>query len=131
MFWNKKVTLERYKADVNHVDGRLNEIFRNLDPRTKNLESKLDLILDHLKLKYVPETETKEPAKLVKKEDWGSFTGELSDYPIFKDLPVFTKPKKKSRPKKKPGFTGSEYKAVPGGFIITPPAKKRGRPKKK
>ena len=66
------------------------------------IRKRQELILDHLKLKYVPETETKEPAKLVEKEDWNPFIGELSGCPIYiSDTPP-TKPKKKrGRPKKK------------------------------
>jgi len=63
---------------------------------TAQTEQKLDLILDHLKLKYVPETktETKEPAKLVEKITVGSLI-------YVPDTPP-TKPKKKrGRPKKK------------------------------
>ena len=53
-----------------------------------------ELILDHLKLKYVPETETKKPAKLVEKITVGSLM-------YVPDTPP-TKPKKKrGRPKKK------------------------------
>lgn len=40
--------------------------------RAEDLElinTKLNLILDHLNLKYVPETKKKEPAKLVQKKD--------------------------------------------------------------
>lgn len=36
----------------------------------KELNTKLNLILDHLKLEYKPEKETKEPAKLVEKYDF-------------------------------------------------------------
>jgi len=57
---------------------------------TAQTEQKLDLILDHLKLKYVPET--KKPAKLVEKITVGSLMY-VSDTPP-------TKPKKKrGRPK--------------------------------
>ena len=66
------------------------------------IRKRQELILDHLKLKYVPETETKELAKLVEKEDWHPFIGELSGCPIFATDPPSQKPKKKrGRPKKK------------------------------
>ena len=66
------------------------------------IRKRQELILDHLKLKYVPETETKKPAKLVEKEDWHPFIGELSGCPIFATDPPSQKPKKKrGRPKKK------------------------------
>jgi len=69
---------------------------------TAQTEQKLNLILDHLKLKYVPETETKEPAKLVEKEDWHPLIGELSGCPMYVSDTPPTKPKKKrGRPKKK------------------------------
>jgi len=68
-----------------------------------------ELILDHLKLKYVPETETKEPAKLVEKlidlgVDFGSFrTSDGGGWTSYcpANLPVTTPHKKKGRPKKK------------------------------
>ena len=68
---------------------------------TAQTEQKLDLILDHLKLKYVPETETKEPAKLV---ETPKYTGDSFEWTgcgwIVSEAP--TKPKKKrGRPKKK------------------------------
>ena len=65
------------------------------------IRKRQELILDHLKLKYVPETETKKPAKLVEKEDWHPFIGELSGCPIFATDYPSRKPKKKGRPKKK------------------------------
>lgn len=68
------------------------------------LEKKINLILEHLNLKYVPETEKKEPAKLVEnKSGWiatcdalcGAITGSSCTYGE-------SKPKKKrGRPKKK------------------------------
>ena len=85
-----------------------------------------ELILDHLKLKYVPETETKEPAKLVEKMGGNSFFDNLKhgaivnvpnagvSMPMPMSVPMSggggrcstsgptpTKPKKKGRPKKK------------------------------
>ena len=60
-----------------------------------------ELILDHLKLKYVPETETKEPAKLVEKTTVGSLTGEFFGCPMYVSDTPPTKPKKRGRPKKK------------------------------
>jgi hypothetical protein len=72
--------------------------------KTDLLENKLDLILNHLNLEYVPETEKKEPAKLVEKLPRGmdilnglypgcivSMTGEIKE----------PKKKKAGRPKKK------------------------------
>jgi len=67
---------------------------------TAQTEQKLDLILDHLKLKYVPET--KEPAKLVEKTEY-NFIGATGNSYLYvpSDTPP-TKPKKKrGRPKKK------------------------------
>jgi len=64
------------------------------------IRKRQELILDHLKLKYVPETETKEPAKLVEKTE---YTGDSYEWTgcgwIVSEPP--TKPKKKGRPKKK------------------------------
>jgi len=76
---------------------------------TAQTEQKLDLILEHLKLKYVPETETKEPAKLVEKT--GYLTVNAGNVHRWMDGKV----------------SGG------GGFDPTPtkPKKKRGRPKKK
>jgi len=72
------------------------------------IRKRQELILDHLKLKYVPETETKEPAKLVEKTDYlivnavdvlSWIDGMVSGGGGFDPTP--TKPKKKGRPKKK------------------------------
>ena len=68
-----------------------------------------ELILDHLKLKYVPESETKEPAKLVEKTlslgaDFGKMYVSCGDAHRLFGTPSSsspTKPKKKGRPKKK------------------------------
>ena len=159
-FWNKKVTQEEFESCARFCSDRHYQAVNNINPRLKNLETKLDLILDHLKLKYVPETETKEAARLVKKINQNPFFNNLENGAIiqvpneFGGLPFaygggdlaarlynsnfaeemddyILAQAKAGQPKKKPEFTGSEYKAVPGGFIITPPAKKRGRPKKK
>ena len=64
------------------------------DKRITNTElaNKLDLILDHLKLKYVPET--KEPAKLVEETPVGSLI-------YVPDTPPTNPKKKRGRPKKK------------------------------
>ena len=74
------------------------ELFRE---EMDEIRKRQELILDHLKLKYVPETETKELAKLVEKEDWHPFIGELSGCPIFADPPSQKPKKKRGRPKKK------------------------------
>ena len=114
LFWNKKVTQEELESHRSYVSQRHHFAVGEINLRVESLEVKLDLILSHLKLKYVPETETKEPAKLVEKTninlgvDFGHFKpfpslmDEYCGYSIYgKDLPVFTKPKKKGRPKKK------------------------------
>ena len=105
MFWNKKDYVKRFDheiviADIAKMIGGVYKVDGWLtipgDKRITNTElaNKLDLILDHLKLKYVPETETKEPAKLVEKITVGSLM-------YVPDTPP-TKPKKKrGRPKKK------------------------------
>ena len=64
------------------------------------IRERQELILDHLKLKYVPET--KEPAKLVEKTEC-NFTGATGNsYMYATSGPTPTKPKKKrGRPKKK------------------------------
>ena len=78
--WIGLVSYEQFREEVDEIRKRQ------------------ELILDHLKLKYVPETETKEPAKLVEKTEtqkkWFGFpTG-------YMDVPVSRK-KKRGRPKKK------------------------------
>jgi len=60
MFWNKKELKEIERLRILLVE---NTAMCNVN--TKRMESNVNLILAHLKLKYVPETETKEPAKLV------------------------------------------------------------------
>ena len=119
MFWNKKDYVKRFDYEIAitsiaemiggsyKVDGSL-KTPGNKTIQNEQLAKKLDLILDHLKLKYVPETETKEPAKLVENTtylgiDWGTMKGDK----------------------------GSNYTWTGSGWIITPPAKKQGRPKKK
>ena len=129
MFWNKKVaevdglpiTLSIRNAyhftgvftrhflaykDGNEWKGLVGyEQFRE---EMYEIRKRQELILDHLKLKYVPETETKEPAKLVEKTDYLtvnagnvlSWMDEMvSGGGSFESPP--TKPKKKGRPKKK------------------------------
>lgn len=49
--WRGLVGYEQFRGEVDMVN------------------KKLDLILDHLNLEYVPETEKKEPAKLIEKKD--------------------------------------------------------------
>ena len=118
MFWNKKEVVEERKTELLdvHYAGRFGKKFiesvtyyesesndnmyllikaiEQASLEQRRTDKKLDLILDHLKLKYVPETETKEPAKLVKKITVGSLM-------YVPDTPP-TKPKKKrGRPKKK------------------------------
>ena len=131
MFWNKKDYVKRFDheiviAEIAKMIGGVYKVNGCLkipgDKRITNTElaNKLDLILDHLKLKYVPETETKEPAKLVEKMDGNPFFNNLENGTIISlpkgwvsipmsggegsyktSDPTPTKPKKKSRPKKK------------------------------
>ena len=127
MFWKtKKVVVEERKTevlDIHYVFGSGKKSIKSItyfesesndnmyllikaieqaSLEQRRTDKKLDLILDHLKLKYVPETETKEPAKLVEKEDWHPFIGELSGCPIFvTDSPSLKPKKKRGRPKKK------------------------------
>jgi len=113
MFWNKKDYVKRFDheiviAEIAKMIGGVYKVDGWLkipgDKRITNTElaNKLDLILDHLKLKYVPETETKELAKLVEKTEY-NFTG----------------------------ATGNSYMYATSGPTPTKPKKKRGRPKKK
>jgi len=112
--------------------------------KTDLLETKLDLILSHLKLKYVPETKTKEPAKLVEKTVAHPFFDNLENgaiircpdglggmhvKTIYKTTGDVTKPKKKRKPSK---ITNAmDWPTTLNGLFITPDKKKRGRPKKK
>ena len=111
MFWNKKDYVKRFDhemviAEITKMIGGVYRVDGWLkipgDKRITNTElaNKLDLILDHLKLKYVPET--KEPAKLVEETTVGSLTGEFFGCPMYVSGTPPTKPKKKrGRPKKK------------------------------
>ena len=117
MFWKtKKVVVEERKTevlDIHYVFGSGKKSIKSItyfesesndnmyllikaieqaSLEQRRTDKKLDLILDHLKLKYVPET--KKPAKLVEKITVGSLM-------YVPDTPP-TKPKKKrGRPKKK------------------------------
>jgi len=115
MFWKKKEEKQRFQAWYKSGSFTLTDVHTFVDSmgvhhrlatesEVGRIHIKLDLILDHLKLKYVPETETKEPAKLVEKT--GDMVGDsiLSlYYPWGGSSPIKnpTKPKKKGRPKKK------------------------------
>jgi len=115
MFWNKKDYVKRFDheiviAEIAKMIGGVYKVNGCLkipgDKRITNTElaNKLDLILDHLKLKYVPETETKEPAKLVEKQQkFGLDFDERMRMSFGETLEqVLGKPKKKrGRPKKK------------------------------
>ena len=107
MFWKTKKVVEKYTTDIfgkNVTFTNFTELAQILEKasalqdqnrRDYNLLSeRQNLILDHLKLKYVPETETKKPAKLVEKITVGC--------PMYVSDTPPTKPKKKrGRPKKK------------------------------
>jgi len=105
MFWNKKVRYEKYDKDTE----RIYAVSENLAKRINNQEAKLDLILDYLELKYVPET--KEPAKLVEETpSLGDCLGKMyvsgNDAHRVFGTPSGTSdmhapPKKRGRPKKK------------------------------
>ena len=119
MFWKTKK--DEYRTTIFGV----NITFSNFSDLAKILEKasglqdqnrrdynvlfeRQNLILDHLKLKYVPETETKEPAKLVENTinlgvDWGQFITASSESWVVPSMPCGptpTKPKKKAKPKK-------------------------------
>lgn len=71
------------------------------------INQKLDLVLDHLNLEYVAESEKKEPAKLVEKKeyqdlDWNQFDC-ITKIQAFAEKHYEPEPKKKKRgrPKKK------------------------------
>ena len=113
MFWNKKDYVKRFDheiviAEIAKMIGGVYKVDGWLkipgDKRITNTElaNKLDLILDHLKLKYVPETETKKPAKLVEKTEYNFIGAPGNSYMYATSGPTPTKPKKKrGRPKKK------------------------------
>jgi len=95
LFWNKKVTQEELESHRSYVSQRHHLAVGEINLRVESLEVKLDLILSHLKLKYVPETETKEPAKLVEVEEIEKV---YLGFPLgYVDRPI----SKKGRPKKK------------------------------
>ena len=114
--WEHKIVIQRFLAyktgdTWNGVVG-----YKEYKKKTDLLEAKLDLILDHLKLKYVPETETKEPAKLVEKTVAYTPLSNLENGAIIRC----------------PDGTGFSFTTTsPTGPIPTKTKKKRGRPKKK
>jgi len=123
MFWKTKKVVEKYTTNIfgkNVTFTNFTELAQILEKasalqdqnrRDYNLLSeRQNLILDHLKLKYVPETETKEPAKMVDETlslgaDFGKMYVSCGDaHRLF---------------------------GTPSSSSPTPPKKKRGRPKKK
>ena len=122
MFWKTKKIVDKYTTDIFGVKVTFTNFtglaqilekasaLQDQNRRDYNLLfERQNLILDHLKLKYVPETETKKPAKLV----------EETDYLIVNAVDVLS------------WMDGMVSGG--GGFDPTPtkPKKKRGRPKKK
>jgi len=116
MFWKTKKVVEKYTTNIFGKNVTFTDFpglaqilekasaLQDQNRRDYNLLfERQNLILDHLKLKYVPETETKETAKLVEKET-------LSYETVFEN---WVKPYTKAQ------------------FDITVAKKKRGRPKKK
>ena len=139
MFWNKK--------ELKEIERLTASLVANVEAYNLGLKRRdviLNLILDHLKLKYVPETETKEPAKLVEKTVAHPFFDNLENgaiircpdglggmhvKTIYKTTGDVTKPKKKRKPSK---ITNAmDWPTTLNGLFITPDKKKRGRPKKK
>lgn len=72
MFWNKKnvrLELVEYMHPFLNRETVVSGTWRFLTQTDYTiLDNKLNLILNHLNLEYVPETEKKEPAKLVEKK---------------------------------------------------------------
>lgn len=106
MFWKK----EKFKG--NNVPFFIDQkgTYRRLvtEEEWDKMKEKLNLILDHLNLEYVPETEKKEPAKLVEKEKVIECDVHPAIHGFFTDFPDSTlwnktapKKKKRGRPKKK------------------------------
>jgi len=127
MFWNKKevvevdglpITLSKRQA-FNRFTGAITSQFlaykignewrglvgyEQFREEMDEVRKRQELILDHLKLKHVPETETKEPAKLVEKQQMFSLDFDERMRMSFGETleQVLDKPKKKrGRPKKK------------------------------
>ena len=128
MFWNKKEVVEAYGLPITlskrqayyRFTGGITRYFlayrdngewkglvgyEQFREEMDEIRKRQEMILDHLKLKYVPETETKEPAKLVEKTDLTDLMCALKDlnnsYSYVTGEPPPTKPKKKAKPKKK------------------------------
>ncbi len=115
MFWNKLKLITKYSYQYGREilkagDYRLltEQDYVELEKYNAKLDDKLNLILNHLKLKYVPETEKKEPAKLVEKVgipliNYSKLIGELSAYNYVTDdnKGVAVKPKRKYTKRKK------------------------------
>lgn len=122
MFWQKKARFYFGRDFLKYITqaGEYKQIvlWENLESEKKQriteaelLNEKLNLLLSHLNLEYVPETEKKEPARLIEKKPKSVFddleNGAIikmaySDYP---DSNVWSKKetklkKKRGRPKK-------------------------------
>lgn len=103
--WRGLVGYEEYKEEVDA------------------LENKLDLILDHLKLEYVPPSEKcmEEPAKLVEKQTVSIVSQWDTGMTYNSGLATISVAS---------GGGSSSVKLPTNGFEAAPPKKKRGRPKK-
>lgn len=88
------------------------EAYKEHEKRLNELAKQLNLILDHLNLEYKPETEKKEPAKLVEKNVFSNLTmdcdieiasaASLPDFDeikrkVVEEVIAETKPKKKRK----------------------------------
>jgi len=99
----------RFLAYQNFGEWRGLVDYKQFREEMDEIRKRQELILDHLKLKYVPETETKEPAKLVEETlslgaDFGKMYVSCGDAHRLFGTPSSsspTPPKKKGRPKKK------------------------------
>lgn len=84
--WKGLVGYEEYKEKT---DG--------LAKVSADVERKLDMILDHLGLRYIPETEKKEPAKLAEKKDEYQTIVDGLAFAISGSSPTYQEPKPKRK----------------------------------
>jgi hypothetical protein len=107
MFWNKKDESHWFDFDDIEIYPSKKRVFLNQE-NFNALSEKIDLILEYLKLDYVPEQYKTEPAKLTEQKVWnmGECLSKIAEYSAqhYTNTVVAARKKKlDALPKKKRG----------------------------